>query len=252
MMLKQIYALFFVFCLCLNLQASQPSQSAVLNQKNSNTTVDANDYSSFWIWGNITTAPYLSKAKELYILQGEIRVSKQTKQSVFIPQGITLLQIPHQKVWLVFRNHHLNWNDDELKQILQRIKQWENSGNQIQGIQIDFDARTKNLKDYALFLEKIRKQLPQKYQLSITGLMDWTNIQDIETLRLFRENISELVIQTYQGSTTIANYQTYLKKVSAMKLPYKIGLVQHGEWNSNLKLDSDSNFKGYVVFLLRH
>ena len=77
-------------------------------------------------------------------------------------------------------------------------------------------------------------------------------IQDIETLRLFRENINELVIQTYQGSTTIANYQTYLKKVSAIKLPYKIGLVQHGEWNSNLKLDSDSNFKGYVVFLLRH
>jgi len=61
-----------------------------------------------------------------------------------------------------------------------------------------------------------------------------------------------MVIQTYQGSTTIANYQQYLKKVSALKLPYKIGLVQHGEWNPNLNFKADSNFKGYVVFLLKN
>ena len=81
--------------------------------------------------------------------------------------------------------------------------------------------------------------------------MDWTNIQDAETLRLFRENINELVIQTYQGSTTISNYQQYLQKVSKLNLPYKIGLVQHGEWNKSLDFKSDPNFKGYVVFLLR-
>jgi len=71
-------------------------------------------------------------------------------------------------------------------------------------------------------------------------------------LRLFRENINEIVIQTYQASTTIPNYQQYLKKVSALKLPYKIGLVQHGEWNRQFNFNSDQNFKGYVVFLLRN
>ena len=152
----------------------------------------------------------------------------------------------------MFRNHHLNWQAHELDQILKRVRQWENSGNDIQGIQIDFDARTRNLNEYALFLQRLRKQLPKQYQLSITSLMDWTNIQDQNTLRLFRENIDEMVIQTYQGSTTIANYQQYLKKVSALKLPYKIGLVQHGEWNSNLNFKADPNFKGYVVFLLRN
>ncbi len=245
-MSKILSRILCLLCFCLNTIACQPSQSAASNNR-----INANDYDSFWIWGNIKTASYLEKAKEIYILQGEIRFDKNSKQSTLTPQGIGILKIPHQKVWLVYRNHHLNWQDHELDQILKRIRQWENAGNHIQGIQIDFDARTKNLNEYALFLQKLRSRLPQQYQLSITSLMDWTNIQDQNALRLFRENIDEMVIQTYQGSTTIVNYQQYLKKVSALKLPYKIGIVQYGEWDKKLSFKSDPNFKGYVVFLLR-
>ncbi|MFN4093436.1 MAG: DUF3142 domain-containing protein, partial [Acinetobacter johnsonii] len=79
-----------------------------------------------------------------------------------------------------------------------------------------------HIHQYALFLSQLRKQLPQHYQLSITGLMDWTNVTNQETLNLLNNTIDELVIQTYQGSTTLPNYAAYLKKVSALKLPYKI------------------------------
>lgn len=233
-------ALLFSFTLIKLLQAAPPHDR-----------VNANDYDAFWIWGNIKSAPYLAKAKEIYVLQGEIRMNSATQHSVLIQQGVGVLSIPQQKVWLVFRNHHLNWSGAELDKILQRVRQWERTGNHIQGIQIDFDARTQNLKDYALFLQQIRKQLPKQYQLSITGLLDWTNVQDAETLRLLRSSIDELAIQTYQGSTTIANYQAYLNKVAALKLPYKIGIVQHGQWNPQLDFKSDPNFKGFVVFLLR-
>ena len=154
-------------------------------------------------------------------------------------------------MWLVFRNYHLDWQGQELTQILKRVQQWENAGNHIQGIQIDFDAKTKHIHQYTLFLSQLRKQLPQHYQLSITGLMDWTNVTNQETLNLLNNTIDELVIQTYQGSTTIPNYAAYLKKVSALKLPYKIGIVQHGQWHRQPKLENDTNFKGYVVFLLR-
>ncbi|WP_089605561.1 DUF3142 domain-containing protein [Acinetobacter piscicola] len=246
-MFKQIFSVLITLSCMLSLNACQPSQSASSGSYH----INANDYDAFWIWGEIKSAPYLNKAKQVYILQGEIRIDKASKQSILIAQGVPVLNIPHQKVWLVFRNHHLNWQDHELDKILKRVRQWENSGNHIQGIQIDFDSRTKNLHQYGLFLQQLRKQLPQQYQLSITSLMDWTNIQDKETLRLFRENINEMIIQTYQGSTTIPNYQMYLKKISAMKLPYKIGLVQHGEWDHQLKFENDPNFKGYVVFLLR-
>ncbi|MBL8320965.1 MAG: DUF3142 domain-containing protein, partial [Acinetobacter sp.] len=158
---------------------------------------------------------------------------------------------PHQKVWLVYRNHLLNWRPEEIQLIAQRIQQWEQAGNQIQGIQIDFDSPTSDIRSYAQFLEKLRAALPKKYRLSITGLLDWGNMQDQQALQLLRENIDELVIQSYQGSTTIPNYQSYLKKVSKLQLPYKIGIVQHGEWNPELNFAADPNFKGYVVFLLR-
>lgn len=244
-MLKQIFSVLLTIQYCLGLMACQPSQSATASDQ-----VNANDYDTFWIWGNIKSAPYLSKAKEIYILQGEVRLEKNSNQSILIQQGISVVKIPHQKVWLVFRNHHLNWQGAEIEKILQRVRQWESAGNHIQGIQIDFDAPTKNLKAYGLFLQQLRKQLPQHYQLSITSLMDWANLRDPDTLRLFRENIDEMVIQTYQGSTTIPNYQTYLTKAPTLKLPYKIGLVQHGKWDQQLKFDTDPNFKGFVVFLL--
>ncbi|MGL5212521.1 MAG: DUF3142 domain-containing protein, partial [Acinetobacter junii] len=45
--------------LLLILGLNQPSRPAT-------PTIDANQFQSFWIWGEIKSAPYLSKAKELY------------------------------------------------------------------------------------------------------------------------------------------------------------------------------------------
>ena len=81
--------------------------------------------------------------------------------------------------------------------------------------------------------------------------MDWTNVQDQQTLSLLRRNIDEIAIQTYRGSATIENYTSYLNKGSKLKLPYKIGLVQNGLWQAPKQLTQDPYFKGYVVFLLR-
>lgn len=239
-LLKTVFCIFLVF----SLNACQPTQSAT-------SKVDANDFASFWIWGDIQTAPYLVHAKELYILQGEIRYSNSKQISTFTPQGVSILKLPHQKIWLVFRTHHLAWNEQNYQTILNRLEHWRNQGNQVQGIQIDFDSKTNSLKDYAIFLQKLRQKLPQQYRLSITGLLDWTNFKDQNTLTLFRQNIDELVIQTYQGATTIPNYPEYLKRISALRLPYKVGLVQHGTWFGNSTKQKDRYFKGYVVFLLR-
>ena len=129
------------------------------------------------------------------------------------------------------------------------IKKYSSVNNY--ALEIDFDSKTKNLKDYALFLQKIRTQLPQKYQLSITGLLDWSNVKDTQTLDILAKNIDELVIQSYQGNHTVSNYLDYLKRVTALKLPYKAGLLQHGLISKHHFFETDVNFKGYVVFLLR-
>ena len=246
--LELLFILSIVLC-----SACSPAQSGNTQQAHTEIQqrVNAAHYSSFWIWGNISSSPYLQQATELYILQGEMNWNKPLKQSEFIPQGIQVLHKPQQKIWIVIRSHHLQWSNNNIQQILQRLKHWEKNGNQIQGLQIDFDAKTQNIHRYAVFLEKIRKKMPQKYRLSITGLMDWTNVQDQQTLKLLAQNIDEIAIQTYQGSHTIKNYTLYLNKVSKLKIPYKIGLVQNGLWQAPAHLAQDPYFKGYVVFLLR-
>ncbi|MFN4093437.1 MAG: DUF3142 domain-containing protein, partial [Acinetobacter johnsonii] len=103
-MLKQIFSVVMTLICMLSIMACQPSQPA-----STFGSVNAEDYDAFWIWGNISSAPYLNAAKELYILQGEIRLDSKTHHSKLIPQGVSVLTIPQQKVWLVFRNYHLDW-----------------------------------------------------------------------------------------------------------------------------------------------
>lgn len=213
--------------------------------------INANHHDAFWIWGDIRTAPYLYQAKTLYILQGDIAYQKSQRKIMLQPQGIAVKQLPNQQIWLVFRNHDLNWSDTHYQMIIRRLDRWRGQGNHIVGVQIDFDSKTQALYDYAVFLQKLRQHLPTHYQISITGLLDWTNMRDTQTLQLLKDNINELVIQSYQGRHTVPNYQDYLKRISAMGLPYKVGLVQHGQWNPKVDLNTDPNFKGYVVFLLK-
>lgn len=215
------------------------------------TKIDANHYDAFWIWGDIRSAPYLYRAKTLYILQGDIHYQKKQHKIILQPQGIAAKPLPKQQLWLVFRNHDLNWSEEHFQMITRRLNTWRNHGNHVVGVQIDFDSKTQALYHYGLFLQKLRQHLPKEYQISITGLLDWTNMQDAKTLTLLKNNIDELVIQSYQGRHTVANYQAYLKRIGAMQLPYKIGLVQYGEWNQQLNFSNDQNFKGYVVFLLK-
>ncbi len=235
-------SLIFIFILCFwsHIALSKPVR------------IDANQYHSFWIWGDIRSAPYLSQAKTLYILQGDFAYQKRQQKVIFQPQGIAAKTLPQQKIWLVFRNHDLNWSNEHFQLIIRRLNTWRNHSNQVVGVQIDFDSKTQALYQYALFLKTLRQHLPNDYQISITGLMDWTNVQDAATLSLLKENVNELVIQSYQGRHTVDNYQSYVKRIEAMKIPYKIGLVQHGQWDDTLHFDSDPNFKGYVVFLLKN
>nr|WP_228136136.1 DUF3142 domain-containing protein [Acinetobacter brisouii] len=216
-----------------------------------NSHVEAQHYRQFWLWGNIQTRTYLSNATELYILQGEVKFLRSEQHSQLIPQGIGLRSFPHQqKVWLVFRTTSLNWQTDTTQQVIQRLQQWKNTGNQVIGLQIDFDSGTRNLGQYANFLVQLRQQLPKSYRLSITGLLDWTNHQDPLTLTKLQQSVDEIVLQSYQGRHTIENYTQYIQRLKTLPIPFKLGLVEHGTWQPPSGLESNPNFLGYVVFLL--
>jgi len=212
--------------------------------------VDAPDHDAFWLWSGVASQPVLDQAKTLYVLQGQIFAPRRDRQRVdFIAQGMSVGRLPQQAVWIVYRAHTLRWPESVYAQLLGQVQRWQQAGNAVVGIQIDFDARTRYLQDYVAFLKDLRQRLPSRYKLSITGLMDWSSNANPQAIGQLKGVVDEVVVQTYQGRHSIADYAAYLPRISRLGLPFKIGLIQGGEWNAPEYLQDSPWFRGYVVFL---
>jgi hypothetical protein len=213
--------------------------------------VNAADYQAYWLWGGVAAQPVLDTAKTLYVLQGQVSSlrSERHQRINFVAQGMPVTRLPQAEIWLVYRAHTLRWPESVYPRLLGQVERWRQAGNHIAGIQIDFDARTRYLNEYVDFLRDLRQRLPQDYRLSITGLLDWSSNADAQVIGQLKGVIDEVVVQTYQGRHSIPDYAAYLPRMDRLGLPFKIGLIQGGDWQAPDYLQDSPWFRGYVVFL---
>jgi hypothetical protein len=209
--------------------------------------VVAGRYDSFWLWAGVDAQPALARAKTLYLLDGEIRALEPGRYAALRP-GVP--RLPGKAIWLVVRTDTLDWPEAALPALNGRLDRWATAGNRVEGLQVDFDARTRGLARYAAFLRALRSRLPRAYRLSVTGLMDWSANGDPAALASLRGTVDEVVVQTYQGRTTIPGYDAWFRRMKGFPLPFKVGLVQDGLWRAPQGLAAEPNFRGYVVFLV--
>lgn len=208
--------------------------------------VEAPDYSAFWLWAGVKPQAVLEDAETVYILYAEYRAASDKAVHILRP---AIPQVDGAHIWLVLRVETLNWDDAVYAQLLSRLEQWE-ARNSLAGLQIDFDAETAGLANYAAFLRDLRARLPARYQLGITGLLDWSANGDPAQLSALSGVVDEIVLQTYQGRETIAGYADYFRNISRLRIPFRIGLVQHGKWRAPPELKAHPYFRGYVIFLV--
>ena len=208
--------------------------------------IEAKDYDRFWLWAGVE-APEGIKAREWYLLDGEVR-SADPRHYISLRPGTP--RIGESDIWLVVRTDTLDWPDDAAETLARRADRWKAAGSRVVGIQLEFDARTRRLDDYAAFLAEFRRRLPRHYRLSITGLIDWSANGDPAALKRLTGIVDEVVIQTYQGRETIPGYQFYFDRMRGFPIPFKVGLVEDGRWVEPAGLTKEPNFKGYVVFLV--
>lgn len=209
--------------------------------------VDPADYDAFFLWAGVKPPAVLAKARTVYLLAGEVRAGDNTRLVSLrpgTPNG------NHVSLWLTVRAERLDWQEAVYRRIFADLARWEGAGNRLVGLQIDFDSNTRGLANYAAFLTDLRRRLPARYKLSVTGLLDWSAHGDPVALGKLAGTVDEVVIQTYQGRHTIPGYERYMASLAHLPLPYKVALVEHGEWRAPKALASDPEFKGYVVFLL--
>lgn len=188
----------------------------------------------------------LRKASRLYILQGQVVAQGPVR---LVAQRPAIPRLPGTDLWMVVRVETLQWPPAVHRQIAAQLARWRSAGNRVVGIQIDFDARTRHLEDYAAFLRDLRQRLPADCHLGITGLLDWSSNGDPRGLDALASVVDEVVLQIYQGRHVIPGYKAYLARLDHLKIPFRIGLLQDGDWDPPPALASNPNFRGYVVFL---
>ncbi len=208
--------------------------------------VEAQRYDAFWLWAGVKPQPVLKTVKTVYLHFGEVKASPEGQLVVMRPNAPRL---GNQRIWLVVRAETLQWNQSSYRAIFSAMDHWATENN-LAGLQIDFDSQTRDLDRYAIFLGDLRQKLPGQYRLSVTGLLDWSANGDPAGLAAVRDVVDEIVVQTYQGRKTIRGYERYIGKLARLNMPFRVGLVQGGEWNAPKSLRSNPNFRGYVVFLV--
>jgi hypothetical protein len=209
--------------------------------------VESQDYDAFWLWAGVAPQPALKHARTIYLLDGEVRDGRPVR---YVPLLAQPPRLEHKAVWLVVRTDTLDWPDPAYARLLGDLEAWR-TGNSLQGVQLDFDASTRDLDRYVDFLRDFRRRLPPGYRLSITGLMDWSANGDPQALRKLKGIVDEVVVQTYQGRGTIPGYEAYFERMRGFPIPFRVGLVEHGRWVEPPELKANPAFRGYVVFLLR-
>ena len=215
--------------------------------KDSATRVDPADYDAFFLWAGVRSPAVLKRARTIYLLAGEVRADSNARVVPLRPQ---VPRVDHARLWLTVRVERIDWEEGVYRALLRQLAQWEAAGNRVEGLQIDFDARTRGLSDYAAFLADLRQRLPARYRLSVTGLLDWSANGDPAALAQLAGTVDEVVVQTYQGRTTIPGYERYMAGLQRLPLDYRVALVEGGDWRAPPGLAGDPEFKGYVVFLL--
>lgn len=208
--------------------------------------VDPAAYDAFYLWPGVRPAGDI-RPKTLYLLDGEVRRGG-TARFERLRMGVP--RLPGKTLWLVIRAERLDWNDTVTAAIFNDLRRWQEAGNDVAGLQLDFDAATKGIEGYAKFLQKVRQRLPRGWQLSITGLMDWSAHGDPQALTNLGKTVDEVVVQTYQGRSTIPGYEDYFRRMKDFPIPFRVALVEGGSWREPPQLAQHPQFRGYAIFLL--
>lgn len=203
---------------------------------------------AYWLWSGVRPTEVLQSAQLMYLHQGDILLHNGLPE--FERKGLPIGKLTFPRLWLTVRFTTLDVPDALLERLGRLLLRWQAAGNTVVGLQIDFDAGTHNLADYGDFLRRVRATVPSEFALGVTGLLDWAKTGSITTLNALP--VDELVVQTYQGRSTVRNYARYLPALGGLRIPFKVGIVQNGEWDTReeTRLAVSPWYRGTVVFML--
>jgi hypothetical protein len=149
---------------------------------------------------------------------------------------------------LVFRLQARPAARQVLREFQQLRLQWEKHGVRVAGLQLDYDSPTNKLDQYRQDLNELTKILQSEapeLRLSITGLTDWTQLENFG----MNKNI-QVYFQLYKGSKEHSESEMNLNRLARADFPFKIGLLPKQTLRPDQLslLNRNPNFRGFAEF----
>jgi hypothetical protein len=199
---------------------------------------------AYWIWAGIEVPPEVQTAP-LYFYQGLL--SEDAQGPRFNRRGYYPYPTTSPELYLVFRLETLDPSPRFPEAIVRLCAEWEQKGNPVSGVQLDFDAPSAQLLRYSTFLQTFRERLPRRYRLSVTGLGDWLFSAEDDALTQISAATDEVVFQLYQKRRPLPDQAKYLEKLRHLTFPFKLG--QLDSTPDKIALNDTPYYHGSIFFI---
>ncbi|MCE2950978.1 MAG: DUF3142 domain-containing protein [Alphaproteobacteria bacterium] len=199
-----------------------------------------------WVWAGITVKD-VPATGILYLYQGH--VTQKNGALSYTKHGL----YPHalaRDLFLVYRLTKPLPAPEDLAAIFHHHQsKWTQSDTRVLGIQLDFDAATKDLAVYAQYLRDLRRHVRAPSKISITGLGDWITSAPRAAQGDLMDACDEIVFQLYQERAPLPHIETFFKKLVPFNRPFKVGLLANANSQrySNILVQL-SHCQGVVLF----
>ena len=152
---------------------------------------------AFWAWRRnapsereLQKAAAATKAKILFLRAGQIDLVNGTLQRIRLVSGPLPASVELHLVYNGTRKFLREWEQFEADALAASIANTfcadlvraSHEQALVAGLQLDFDAPTRLLPQYAQTLQRLRTLLPPDTKLSITGLPTWANARDLKAV----------------------------------------------------------------------
>ena len=207
----------------------------------------------YWFWAGRSVYTLPIRHGDYYIHQGTLeRVHLNVKRPRFVSQGAAPVKTEADGIYLVFRVEALEQEQFIIRFAEIALRRWEQAGNVVRGIQIDYDSPTGRLSEYTAYLSRVRRLLPARYRLSVTGLADWAVAAPEKSFRDIAASCNEIVFQLYSGRSAIPELSKYLSGLKRIAIPFKVGILETMEHSviESQELLKNPYYRGSIFFIL--
>lgn len=209
-----------------------------------------------WLWAGVPASAIPASARTVYVYQGVIAEQDGVVRVVHCgvhphgTDGAIVRGAGHKRALVpVVRLSGRPPAIDVARQLTALARAWEARGHAIAMVQLDHDAPSRRLGEYADFVRKVRAHLDRRVALSVTGLADWLVSAPPGTLERLAKDCDEVVIQLYHERHAVPQLSRYDHALAELDVPFKLGLL--ADMQTPPRASRSAHYRGSIVFLLR-